>query len=68
MFGPTGVEEAERGQGIGFALLLRCLNQIRSNEYAVIGGVGRISFTRRLLEQAIKGSTTDVYVDRLRAL
>ena len=41
-FGPTGVREDRRGQGIGRALLLRCLYAMREEgfAYAIIGWVG----------------------------
>jgi GNAT superfamily N-acetyltransferase len=46
-FGPTGVDEAVRGQGIGEALLIATLKGMREAGYgyAVIGGVGPIAFT-----------------------
>jgi predicted N-acetyltransferase YhbS len=71
MFGPTGVEECERGQGIGLALLLVCLQQMRSNSYAyaVIGGVGPQQFYEKAVGAVpIQGSTPGVYIDRLRKL
>ncbi len=45
-FGPTGVNESMRGKGVGKALLLACLHDMRSQGYgyAVIGGVGPIDF------------------------
>lgn len=41
-FGPTGVDEAYRGKGIGKELLLGCMQGLRDMGYAygVIGGVG----------------------------
>ncbi len=40
-FGPTGVDEAYRGQGIGKTLLLQCLVAMKNDGYgyAIIGGV-----------------------------
>ncbi len=40
-FGPTGVHETYRGQGVGKALLLRCLVAMKEEGYgyAIIGGV-----------------------------
>ncbi|BCR36078.1 GNAT family N-acetyltransferase [Mariniplasma anaerobium] len=40
-FGPTGVDESYRGQGIGKALLLKCLVSMKHDGYgyAIIGGV-----------------------------
>ena len=45
-FGPTGVAEAERGKGIGVALLLAALRGMREAGYgyAVIGGAGPVDF------------------------
>lgn len=46
MFGPTGVQAACRGQGIGGALLLACLldMKLKGYAYAVIGWVGPAEF------------------------
>lgn len=40
-FGPTGVDETYRGQGVGKALLLKCLVAMKNEGYgyAIIGGV-----------------------------
>lgn len=45
-FGPTGVKESERNQGIGAALLLKCLEAMREDGYgyAIIGSAGPIHF------------------------
>jgi ribosomal protein S18 acetylase RimI-like enzyme len=45
-FGPTGVDEAARGGGIGEALLLACLFGMRAQGYgyAIIGDVGPVDF------------------------
>ena len=45
-FGPTGVAEAERGKGIGVALLRAALRGMREAgyAYAIIGGVGPVAF------------------------
>jgi predicted GNAT family acetyltransferase len=45
-FGPTGVDEAQRGKGIGEALLIATLKGMREagHAYGVIGGPGRWSF------------------------
>ena len=45
-FGPTGVDPAYRGKGIGKALLLKCLEAMRNEGYgyAVIGGAGPVNF------------------------
>ena len=51
MFGPTSVEEAERGQGTGKALLLACLLDMRLKGYAYcaigFGARRRTSTARR---------------------
>lgn len=41
-FGPIGVDEAERNQGIGTALLLKCLHEMRhaGYRYAIVGWAG----------------------------
>jgi GNAT superfamily N-acetyltransferase len=46
VFGPTGVSEAARGRGIGAALLLACLHDMRAQgyAYAVIGWTGPQAF------------------------
>jgi hypothetical protein len=48
-FGPTGVEESQRGKGTGRALLLACLldMRIKGYGYAVIGFVGPAEFYRK---------------------
>src|SRR6185295_10680087 len=48
-FGPTGVEEAARGKGIGHALLLASLLDLKSMgyAYAIIGDVGPSAFYER---------------------
>lgn len=45
-FGPTGVDEAARGRGIGHALLVRTLLDMRDQgyAYAIIGGAGPMAF------------------------
>jgi len=45
-FGPMGVAEAYRGQGIGKALLLACLYAMQDlgYVYAIIGGAGPVEF------------------------
>ena len=50
-FGPTGVDEAERGQGLGEALLMATLHAMSGAgyAYAIIGDPGPVSFyTSRL--------------------
>lgn len=51
-FGPTGVDEAARGQGIGEALLMATLRAMRQEgyAYAVIGDPGPVEFYRKRLD------------------
>jgi GNAT superfamily N-acetyltransferase len=51
-FGPTGVDEAARGQGIGEALLIATLRGMREAgyAYAVIGDPGPVAFYRKRLD------------------
>ena len=68
-FGPTGVAEEERHQGIGAALLLACLHAMKEEGYGycVIGSVGPVDFYRRICGAAeIEGSAPGVYRGMLR--
>ncbi len=68
-FGPTGVAEEERHQGIGAALLLSCLNAMREEGYGycVIGSVGPAEFYRKICGAVeIEGSSPGVYRGMLR--
>ena len=49
-FGPTGVDEKERGKGIGATLLLKCLYAMLEEgyAYAVIGDAGPMEFYKKL--------------------
>ncbi len=49
VFGPTGVRRDRRGAGIGAALVLRCLIDMRARGYiyAIIGAVGPAEFYER---------------------
>ena len=63
-FGPTGVAPAERGNGVGRALLLACLHAMRERgyAYAVIGGVGPAEYYARAVGATlIEGSTPGIY-------
>ena len=63
-FGPTGVIEAERGQGIGQALLLASLHAMAAQgfAYAIIGGVGPAEFyTKTVAAIKIPDSTPGIY-------
>jgi GNAT superfamily N-acetyltransferase len=64
-FGPEGVIAAERGRGIGRALLLAALHAQRAlgYGYAIIGGVGPAAFYAKTVGAIpIPGSTPGVYV------
>ena len=68
-FGPTGVEEAERGQGVGEALLMATLHGMHEAgyAYAVIGWAGPIEFYRRRTNaMEIPDSTPGAYRGLLR--
>ncbi|OQP88455.1 GNAT family N-acetyltransferase [Rhizobium rhizosphaerae] len=63
-FGPTGVDESCRGKGVGQALLLRTLLDMRDQGYAygVIGGAGPTGFYQRTVGAvAIEGSVPGIY-------
>jgi predicted N-acetyltransferase YhbS len=68
-FGPTGVAASERGQGIGYALLLACLWGLREMGYAygIIGGVGPAQFYERAVGATlIPDSTPGIYADPIK--
>jgi GNAT superfamily N-acetyltransferase len=68
-FGPTGVLEPERKQGIGTALLLVTLHAMAAEgyAYAIIGGAGPADFYANAVGAvAIAGSTPGVYAKMLR--
>lgn len=63
-FGPTGVDEAARGRGIGHALLIRTLLDMRDQGYgyAIIGGAGPMGFYEKSVGAiAIPGSSPGIY-------
>jgi len=63
-FGPEGVAAAERGYGVGRALLLSALHAQRAQgyAYAIIGGVGPAEFYAKAVGAiAIPGSTPGIY-------
>ena len=69
-FGPTGVLEAARGQGIGEALLIATLKGMREAGYgyAVIGDPGPVEFYRKRLDALeIPNSKPGVYAGMLRS-
>lgn len=68
-FGPTGVDPAKQGRGIGRHLLLRALDALKSDgfAYAVIGAAGPVDFyvkTCGAIE--IPNSTPGIYRGLLR--
>lgn len=66
-FGPTGVAEDERGQGIGRALLLAALHAQKAQGYgyAIIGGVGPAEYYAKAVGAVlIEGSTPGIYAGR----
>jgi GNAT superfamily N-acetyltransferase len=68
-FGPTGVLERERKQGIGTALLLMTLGAMAAEgyAYAIIGGAGPADFYARAVGAVpIAGSTPGIYAHLLR--
>lgn len=69
-FGPTGVVESARGQGIGEALLFATLNGMREAgyAYAVIGDPGPVEFYQKRLDALdIPGSSPGLYRGMLSA-
>ncbi len=65
-FGPTGVDEAYRGKGIGKALFLRCMEAMREEgyAYAIIGSIGPAEFYKRTVGATIiEDSDPSVYKD-----
>jgi predicted N-acetyltransferase YhbS len=68
-FGPTGVAESERGQGIGSALLIASLWGLRElgYVYGIIGGAGPTDFYEKTVGAiVIPGSEPGIYMDLLR--
>lgn len=68
-FGPTGVAKAQRGQGIGKALLLASLWGLREMGYVygVIGGAGPTEFYARVCGATpIPDSVPGIYTDMLK--
>ncbi len=69
-FGPTGVDEAARGQGLGEALLFATLRAMREAgyAYAVIGDPGPVDFYRKRLDVLeIPNSDPGIYAGMLKA-
>lgn len=68
-FGPTGVDQAHRGLGLGRALLLMALHDLRvgGHAYGIIGGVGPKAFYEKAVDaMVIPHSTPGVYRDRIK--
>jgi len=68
-FGPTGVAESERGQGLGKALLLESLWGLRElgYVYAIIGAAGPIDFYQQAVGAIIiPDSEPGIYSDLLK--
>jgi GNAT superfamily N-acetyltransferase len=69
-FGPTGVDERERGRGIGKMLLLYALQMMRNDGYgyAVIGGAGPVGFYEKTVgATVIPDSSPGVYRGMLKS-
>lgn len=67
-FGPTGVLEPFQGKGIGKALLLACLLEMRARGYgyAIIGWIGPGEFYEKAVgATVIPGSTPGIWKDFL---
>lgn len=63
-FGPTGVDESFRGQGIGTALMLECLHAMAAEgyAYAIIGSAGPKEFYKKTVGAIeIPNSTPGIY-------
>jgi GNAT superfamily N-acetyltransferase len=68
-FGPTGVDETQRGKGIGKALLLACLHDMYAAGYAygIIGAAGPIEWYKQTVGAVeIPDSTPGIYGGMLR--
>jgi ribosomal protein S18 acetylase RimI-like enzyme len=69
LFGPVGVAPSARKAGVGEALLLACLHDMKTMgyAYAVAGHVGAREFFRRVAGATeIEGSEPGIYRDMLR--
>ncbi len=68
-FGPTGVAEEERKQGIGKALLFEALTRMYADGYgyAIIGWAGPTQFYEEAVSaQIIEDSEPGIYIDLLK--
>ncbi|GGD50354.1 GNAT family N-acetyltransferase [Paenibacillus nasutitermitis] len=69
-FGPTGVDEQERGLGVGKQLFLETLRGMREAGYgyAIIGGAGPTGFYEKVAGATIiEGSVPGIYKGLLRS-
>ena len=67
-FGPTGVQPASRGLGLGKALLIAALQDMRTQGYgyAIIGAVGPAEFYQKTVNASIiPDSSPGIYKGRL---
>lgn len=65
-FGPTGVDPAWRGRGIGTHLLFACMQSLKDMgyAYAIIGGAGPVDFYSKTVGAIpIEGSSPGIYRD-----
>ncbi|MGV8981097.1 GNAT family N-acetyltransferase [Clostridium sp.] len=63
-FGPTGVDDEFRAQGIGKSLLIKCLEAMKEMGYgyAIIGGAGPLEFYEKAVHaEVIDGSIPGIY-------
>ena len=68
-FGPTGTLESMRGKGIGKALLIQSLQEMKAMgyAYAIIGGVGPADFYKSTVGATlIEGSEISIYQHLIR--
>src|SRR5438874_2379927 len=68
-FGPTGVDESERGRGIGKALLMASLHGLRElgYTYGIIGAAGPVEFYQEAVGAiVIPDSDPSIYTDLLK--
>lgn len=68
-FGPTGVDESNRGLGLGKILLLKSLEALKNSgyAYAIIGGVrSPVFYEKAIGAQSISGSGMSIYQDMLK--
>lgn len=68
-FGPTGVDESERGRGIGRSLLVASLHGLRElgYVYGIIGAAGPVEFYQEAVSAiVIPDSDPGIYTDLLK--